>query len=46
LLKLTHEAERRDADRAAALVKLAKLQRLTVRALMKRMGIKVPPIHG
>lgn len=46
LLKLTHEAENRDADRAAALVELAKLRRLPVRTLMKQMGIKAPPIHG
>jgi len=46
LLKLTHEAESRDADRAAALVELAKLRRLPVRTLMTQMGIKAPPIHG
>jgi hypothetical protein len=46
LLKLTHEAESRDAERAAALVELAKLRRLPVGTLMKQMGIKAPPIHG
>jgi hypothetical protein len=46
LLRLTHEAESRDADRAAALVELAKLRRLPVRTLMKQMGIKAPPIHA
>jgi hypothetical protein len=46
LLKLTHEAESRDADRAGALVELAKLRRLPVRALMKQMGIEAPPIRG
>ncbi len=46
LLKLTHEAESRDAARASALVELAKLRRLPVRTLMTQMGIKAPPIHG
>jgi hypothetical protein len=46
LLELTHQAESRDADRAAALVELAKLRRLPVRALMKQMGIQAPPVHG
>lgn len=46
LLALTHEAENRDADRAAALLALAKLRRLPVRALMKGMGIQAPAIHG
>lgn len=46
LLRLTHEAESYDVDRAAALVELAKLRRLPVRTLMKQMGIKAPPIHG
>jgi hypothetical protein len=36
LLQLTHEAESRDAERAAALVKLAKLRHLPVRVLMKQ----------
>jgi hypothetical protein len=46
LLDLTHQAESRDAERAAALVELAKLRRVPVRALMKQMGIQAPPIHG
>jgi hypothetical protein len=46
LLALTSEAENLDADRAAALLELAKLRRLPVRALMKQMGIQAPPIHG
>jgi hypothetical protein len=45
-LKLTHEAETCDAERASALVELAKLRRVPVRTLMKQMGIKAPPIHG
>jgi hypothetical protein len=39
LVKLTDEVERRDADRAAALLKLAKLRRTPIRRLMKLMGI-------
>jgi hypothetical protein len=46
LLKLTHEAESRDADRADALLALAKRRRLPVRTLMKQMGIRPPAIHG
>jgi hypothetical protein len=46
LFRLTHEVESRDADRAAALVELAKLRRLPVRTLMQQMGIKAPSIHG
>ena len=46
LLALTHEAESRDAERAAALLELAKLRGLPVRTLMKQMGIETPPIHG
>lgn len=46
LLNLTHEVESRDADRAAALVELAKLRGLPVRVLMKQMGIEAPPIRG
>lgn len=46
LLHLTHEAESIDADRAAALLELAKLRRLPVRTLMKQMGIQTPAIHG
>jgi hypothetical protein len=46
LLQLVHEAESRDADRAAALLELAKFRRLPVRILMKQMGIQPPEIHG
>jgi hypothetical protein len=46
LLKLTHEAENRDAERAAALLELAKLRRLPIRVLMKQMGIKAAAVHG
>jgi hypothetical protein len=46
LLKLTHEVESSDVDRAAALLELAKLRRLPVRALLKQMGIVALPIHG
>lgn len=46
LLKLTHELESRDADRAAALWELAQLRRVPIRILMKHLGIKAKPIHG
>ncbi len=46
LLRLNHEAECRDADRAAALLELAKLRGVSVRMLMKQMGIQAPPVHG
>jgi hypothetical protein len=46
LLKLTNQAESRDADQAAALLELAKLRSVPVRTLMKQMGIKAPAIHG
>jgi hypothetical protein len=46
LLRLTHDAETRDADRATALAELAKLRRVPVRFLMKQMGITTPAIHG
>src|SRR5436309_2136739 len=46
LLALTHEAESRDAERAAALLELAKLRGIPIRVLMKRMGIKAAPLHG
>lgn len=46
LLDLTHEAESRDAERAAALLELAALRRMPVRTLMKQMGIQAPPVHG
>jgi|ERR1043165_4498036 hypothetical protein len=45
LLELTHEAESLDADRAAALLELAKMRRVPVRVLTKQMGIKAPAIH-
>jgi hypothetical protein len=44
VLKLTHKAESQDADRAAALLELAKLRRVPVRLLMKQMSIEAPPI--
>jgi hypothetical protein len=40
LLKLTDAVERRDGERAAALLALAKLRRVPVRTLMRQMGIK------
>ncbi len=46
LLQLTSEAESRDADRAAALLELAKVRRAPLRVLMKQMGIEPPPVHG
>ena len=46
LLKLTHELESRDADRAAALLELANLRRIPLRLLMKQMGIKAAPVNG
>ena len=46
LLHLTHEVETRDADRAAAIVKLAKLRSIPVRSLIEQMGINPRPIHG
>ena len=46
LLKLTHEFESRDADRAAALLELSNLRRIPVRLLMKQMGIKAAPVDG
>lgn len=46
LLQLTHEAETRDMERAAALWELAKLRRVPVRTLMKHMGIKAAAIEG
>jgi hypothetical protein len=46
LLKLTHEFESRDADRAAALLELANLRRIPIRLLMKQMGIKAAPVNG
>lgn len=46
LLRLTHEAESCDVDRAAALVELAELRRVPVRVLMNELGIEAAPIHG
>jgi hypothetical protein len=46
LLKLTHEFESRDADRAAALLELANLRGIPIRVLMKQMGIKAAPLNG
>lgn len=46
LIDLTNEAESRDADRAAALLELAKLRRVPLRTLMKQMGIEPPPVEG
>jgi len=46
LLELTREAESRDADRAAALLELAKMRNVPARILMKQIGIKPPPAHG
>jgi hypothetical protein len=46
LLKLTNEFESRDADRAEALLELAKLRRIPIRLLMKQMGIKAAPVNG
>lgn len=46
LLKLTHQLESRDADRAAALLDLANLRRIPIRLLMKQMGIKAAPLNG
>ena len=46
LLKLTREVESRDAERAAALLELAKLRRVPIRMLMKQMGIKAAPLDG
>lgn len=46
LLRLSHDAEMLDADRADALVELAKVRRVPVRVLMKQLGIKAQPVHG
>jgi hypothetical protein len=46
LLKLTHELETQDADRAAALLELANLRRIPIRLLTKQMGIKAAPLNG
>src|SRR5688500_3482389 len=46
LLQLTHEMESRDADRAEALWELARLRGLSIRVLMKQLGIKAPPVDA
>lgn len=46
LLKLTDESESRDADRAAAILELAKVRSVPLRILMKQMGIEPPIVHG
>jgi hypothetical protein len=46
LLKLTHEMEIRDTERAAALLELARLRSVPIRLLMKQMGIKAVPLNG
>lgn len=46
LLNLTDEVESRDAERAAALLQLAKLRRVPIRVLMTSMGIQAAPLHG
>jgi hypothetical protein len=46
LLRLTDRIESQDAERAAALLELAKLRRIPVRVLMKQMGIQAAPIDG
>jgi hypothetical protein len=46
LVELTNEAESRDADRAAALLELAKLRRVPLRTLMKQMGIEPAPVYS
>jgi hypothetical protein len=46
LLQLTHEFESRDAERAAALAKLAKIRDIPVRVLMRQLGIQAPPVDG
>jgi hypothetical protein len=45
-LRITDEAESRDADRAAALLELSKLRRVPLRTLMKQMGIGTPARNG
>jgi hypothetical protein len=46
MLRLTHEIESQDADRAAALLELSKVRRIPMRMLMKQLGIEPAPIHG
>ena len=46
LLKLTHDVEKRDAERAEALLELAKLRRTSIRLLMKQLGFKAAPLDG
>lgn len=43
LLQLTHEMESRDAERAQAVWELAQLRGVSVRLLMKQLGIKTRP---
>ena len=44
LLELTDESERFTVRRLEALVELAQLRRLTLPVLMKRLGLKAPPV--
>jgi hypothetical protein len=46
LVRLIDRIEARDAERAAELVELARIRRVPLRALMKQMGIKAPPVRG
>jgi hypothetical protein len=46
LLRLTEAAEKLDVKRVSALTKLAKLRQVSLRELMKDLGIKPPPIDG
>ena len=46
LLRLTDRMESQDAERASALLELAKLRRVPVRVLMKQMGIQAASIDG
>ena len=45
LLRLTDEVEKREAERLAALMELARLRGTSLAALMRRLGIKAPA-HG
>lgn len=46
LLQLTDQIERRDAERAADLLELARARRVPIRTLMKQMGIGAAPVNG
>lgn len=46
LLRLTDEIELHDARRAEALAELAQLRGVSLRTLMKQLGIKAQPVHG